>query len=116
MNARIEKLLAECERSRGASPEAISKAIELLGVPLPGDYLDLIAATNGVEGVVGEGYLALYNIEWLPEANSDTPYREYAAGVVIFAGDGGAKRFVLIQVSLHQYISRPRWALGTKRI
>ena len=111
MNDRVDELLAQSNRPPGASPTTIAKVTGELGVPLPDDYLRLIAASNGVEGFVGESYLAVWPIEELPELNASSMYEEYADGVVLFGSNGGNEGFAMVtSVDPPAYIAVPMGA------
>ena len=60
---------------------------------MPQEYLDLLAAANGGEGLVGDQYVILTPSEEIWADNDDIGVSEYAPGFVVFGGDGAEELF-----------------------
>jgi hypothetical protein len=111
VNDRVDELLSQCKRLPGASPATITRVAEELGVPLPEDYTRVIAASNGVEGFVGENYLMVYPIEELPIYNAEGIYDAFASGVIVFGSNGGGEAFAVVtSANPPLYIAAPMGA------
>ena len=63
MDAHIAELTVKCVFRHGASAEALKALSKVVSVELPGDYLELMACTDGLEGFVGSNYLSLWPSE-----------------------------------------------------
>lgn len=83
------------EQTDGASVADIATCQEQLGVNFPVDLAAFLARSNGAEGSVGDGYLAIYAIEAMVELNEiwweAWPDRRFVA----FASDGGGETYAL---------------------
>jgi hypothetical protein len=80
-----ERLLAALARRAPADPEAIARLIERSGAKLPDEYLTFLAASDGGEADVGEGWLEIWPIARVLDELESGPHYE---GVVLFGGDG----------------------------
>ena len=60
---------------------------------MPQEYLDLLAAANGGDGMVGNQYVTLTPCEGIWTDNDDLGVSEYAPGFVVFGGDGAEELF-----------------------
>jgi cell wall assembly regulator SMI1 len=63
------RLLASFETVAPATEEAVSAAQAQLGVRLPVDYVEFLYCSNGGEGIIGETYLMLWQVEDLAKLN-----------------------------------------------
>lgn len=83
------------EQTDGASVADIATCQEQLGVNFPVDLVAFLARSNGAEGSVGDGYLAIYSVDEMVEFNElwweAWPDRRFVA----FASDGGGETYAL---------------------
>jgi hypothetical protein len=80
----VEQLLAQVSR-RPPDTAAQGRLVDAAGVPLPEDYLAFMAASDGGDGDVGDGWIEVWPVsQVLSELDSGSRYE----GVMLFAGDG----------------------------
>jgi hypothetical protein len=85
MDEELRQLVSDLSTRPPGDVEALAAAAGAHGVELPDDYLELMEATDGALGAVGEHYIELWPVqEVLETALGETPYE----GVLLFAGDG----------------------------
>ncbi len=72
-----------------AAAESVQETVEELG--LPNDYAELLVATNGGAGFVGEEYVVLFRAEELVELNSNYKIDEFFPGIVLIGNSGGSE-------------------------
>ncbi len=80
-------------RNEPVTPASLQKCEMDLQVSLRDDYRAFMLQCNGGEGVIGQGYLALWTIEELADLNRDYEVEESAPGLVVFGSDGGGEAF-----------------------
>ncbi len=89
----LRSLAEGLELNAGAPAEAIAAVQAALGGTFPEDYVAFLRESNGAEGLIGDGYLALFPIEELVKLN------EFCEGwpdrhLVQFGSDGGGESYV----------------------
>ena len=96
--ARIEQLLASCEKQPPCHAPA--------GLSL-GDYADVLAKHNGLEGLVGsEKYLQLWRAEDIVGLNAAYHVQDFAPGIDLIGTDGGDTGYGIETVT-KRYVSVP---------
>ncbi len=93
MPLNLPRLLRHFRANPPAAAEAIDKAQALLGVSLPGQYIELLSTADGGDGFVGGGYLILWRIGELAALNDAYEVRRHAPGLLLFASDGCGDAF-----------------------
>ncbi len=86
MNPRVFSLLKRCTMRPGAGPPELDRIQRAIGMRLPDDYLELVQESDGVEGFVGDNYLAIWPVEHIltyRKLCDDTPF-------IVFFGSNGA--------------------------
>lgn len=90
--------LAGLQRCEGASQQAIDAIEQYFEIRLPDDYRVFLAASNGIEGFLGEGgYLSLYSAEDVVELSGIGCIKEFAPGFLMVGSDGGGELFGLLK-------------------
>lgn len=96
--ARIEHLLASCEKQ---PPSHTLPDLSL------GDYADILARYNGLEGFIGsEQYLQLWKAEEIVSLNAAYHVQDFAPGIVLVGTNGGDTGFGIEAATKH-YVSVP---------
>ena len=86
----LPQLLMQCDRRDGATDEAIGHAEHALGRELPDDYKQVLSASDGLEGFIGEdAYLTLWPTSDLASLNEAYVVSELAPGLTLLGTDGG---------------------------
>lgn len=97
MNAEINNLLLDCHHNDGASKEEIELLIKSVAKPLPAEYLQLLAMSNGLEGVVGKSELMLYNVKMLLVLCAECNFYEaYAPNIMTIGSNGEGENFGIV--------------------
>ncbi len=87
-------LLEKFQRNAPARISDIRQFEMTLGRSLPADYTAFLLYANGGEGWVGDnGYIRLWRLEEILEANKGYGFDEFAPGLLAFASDGGGEAF-----------------------
>jgi hypothetical protein len=86
MEQRLLDLVAGCSLNPGAPEDALETLTRTLGLRLPADYLSLMSYSNGLEGFVGENYLALWAVE---RVRAYGVYEDLPSFVFIGSNGGG---------------------------
>lgn len=60
---------------------------------IPGDYLVMLTKYHGGAGLLGDGYIDLWEPEEIKASNEDYQVQEFAPGFTIFGSDGGDTAF-----------------------
>ena len=90
MDEQIDQIISALTKNPGATEDSINSLNELSNNRLPVSYLQLMAATNGLEGFVGEeAYLMLWPAEKIHELNESYAVDEFAPGLLLFGSNGG---------------------------
>jgi hypothetical protein len=76
-----------------ATKEQIELAQEKLGVVFPARYVDFLLKSDGYEGLIGQAYIALWNIDDIVKRNEGYAVKEFAPHLVLFGSDGGDEAF-----------------------
>ncbi len=80
----------ECETTDPRDVAETLKEVEAkLKVSFPDDYINFITVCNGGEGIVGNSYLAMWDVKELVSLNEDYGVAEFAPWIVLFGGNGG---------------------------
>lgn len=96
--ARIEHLLASCEKQ---PPSRAPASLSL------GDYEDVLARYNGLEGFVGsDQYLQLWKAEDIVGLNAAYHVADFAPGIDLIGTDGGDTGYG-IEATTRHYVSVP---------
>lgn len=105
--ARIEHLLASCEKQ----PPSHAPAVLSLG-----DYADVLARYNGLEGFVGsEQYLQLWKVEDVVGLNAAYHVQDFAPGINLIGTDGGDTGYG-IEAATKRYVSVPLVGLSRNAV
>ncbi|MFN5028099.1 MAG: SMI1/KNR4 family protein [Burkholderiales bacterium] len=100
------RLLASFETVAPAAEAAVSRAQAQLNMRLPADYVEFLYWSNGGEGIIGETYLMLWQVEDLAKLNIAYEVEEYAAGLLLFGSNGGGEAFAFDTQKLHWEVVR----------
>lgn len=85
MDDELQKLVSQLiPGPRPGDLEALRALAASCSIRLPADYLDYMASSNGGEGPVGDGWIALWPV-WEIVDHQPTNYEDFLA----FAGNGG---------------------------
>jgi hypothetical protein len=96
--SRIEQLLASCEK------QPPSRALVDMSL---GDYADVLARYNGLEGFVGsEQYLQLWKAEDIVGLNAAYHVQDFVPGTNLIGTDGGDTGYG-VEAATSQYVSVP---------
>lgn len=94
MSSKFEKLLGEnFNGNESAAADQIAAAERSLGKTLSPDFREFLQLTNGGEGMIGENYVMLWNIEELGQYNESYQVNQYAPGLLLFGSDGGGEGY-----------------------
>lgn len=81
--------LQHCAMGTPGEPAEIEAISRSLSVPLPAEYVGLLASANGIVGRCGESYLQLWQVEQIAELNVAYDVASFAPGLVLIGSDGG---------------------------
>jgi hypothetical protein len=84
--------VAECQAP--ATLEEVQTAQAELPVVLPGEYLELLACSNGLVGNATPN-VTLYSLADLPERNLTYEVHQYAPSLLLIGDDGGGRGIFL---------------------
>ena len=92
----VRTLLSNCTCNPPATQAQCSELADVLGVQLPNDFERFLQIMNGAEGPVGNhAYLALMDVDSIPDANKDLGLRPVEPGDDPRSdGSGGLERCV----------------------
>jgi hypothetical protein len=91
---KFEQLLEKFDKNAPASISDIRQFEMTLGRPLSADYTAFLLYANGGEGWVGDnGYISLWPLEEILEANKSCGFDEFAPHLLAFGSDGGGEAF-----------------------
>lgn len=93
MENRLEKLIGELELNPGAPQELLMEVQFTLGVTFPDQYLLFMSKSNGAEGPLGKGYLALWTAEELAPLNEGYAVSQFAPGLLLFGSSRGGMAY-----------------------
>lgn len=86
----FESALRHCTLNSPATEKRIIALENVIGVPLPQAYRNLLLRSNGLEGFVGtHSYLVLWPVEQIAELNDAYVVSEFAPGLLLIGTDGG---------------------------
>jgi hypothetical protein len=94
MSPKLQTLCALLQNAPPASPEAIAALEATIGKPIPADYRDFLLASNGGEGVIAGGTLALRLLPVEEIAVSTAAYG-FEEGLWHLGGDGAGTALLL---------------------
>ncbi|MEK6703435.1 MAG: SMI1/KNR4 family protein [Planctomycetota bacterium] len=103
---RIEQLCHVLGWRPSAADVDVAAIESALGLPLPLDYQDFLATTDGFEGIIGEVYLVLLGPTELVAANARASIAEFHPAHVLIGGNGAGEWF-LIDTNTGQYVMVP---------
>lgn len=66
---------------------------DVMGIPLPEDYLTFMKKHNGGEGEAAESYIVLYPLEELEEMNEAYAFQEDLPGHILIGSDGADEMY-----------------------
>ncbi|HEY8602207.1 MAG TPA: SMI1/KNR4 family protein [Thermomicrobiales bacterium] len=89
MDALIRRIKHAWYKEPGATLEQVRHVEEILGFPLPEDYIQFILWSNGGEGELGKMYLSLWKVEDLIETSDTYLIRHYLPDCIGIGTDGG---------------------------
>lgn len=87
------EMWTEFKANAPADLATIKRVEEELGFRLPEDFVRFLQRMNGGEGMVGEIYLSLWQVEDLLRRNKAYRADEAAPGFLIFGSDGADEAF-----------------------
>lgn len=86
----IARVTRAMTRQAGTDMTTVSRVADALGVRFPMDYTRFLLESNGAEGPIGgDGYLILWPIERVAEAQREYEVDQRAPGLVLFGSSGG---------------------------
>ena len=92
--AELTRLAHQLPTAELANHDLLVEAGRTLDVEWPAEYVALVSAHNGAEGVVGDWLLVLTRVEDLVEQNSPQVI-EFFPGLVVIGGDGGGEALAI---------------------
>ena len=88
----------------GATPEAIARVEQSLGIPLPQDYRDFLGFSDGFNGEVNGHYLVLWGTGELADLARGYDLLPVRPGQLLIGSNGGPTAF---GITAQGYISLP---------
>ena len=70
MNSTVSEIISSLYKNENLSPEEFSSYVSKLDFKYPQDYLDIIKEYNGIEGQLGNSYIAIWPTDEVMEVNS----------------------------------------------
>lgn len=92
MTLKIKEYFRNTKLDSSITEKYIDIYEEKLGVNLPSDYKEFLLFSNGIEGFIGESYLALFRLEDLLFVHQTT--KKDAPNLLVIGTDGGGTDFV----------------------
>ncbi|WP_298717641.1 SMI1/KNR4 family protein [Chitinophaga sp.] len=90
MDAIVSQLTANVEPNEILDEIAAQQILKEMDFAVPADYVEYMFLKNGGEGAIGEeGYIRLWMLQELMEANQDYAVQEFAPGLFLIGSDGG---------------------------
>jgi hypothetical protein len=89
----VLELLEALDSRRPASPVDLRAAATAFGISWPPWYEQLMGATDGGEGWIGESFVQIDSVADMISRNRQLEVDELAPGLVLFGGDGGGEAF-----------------------
>lgn len=92
MTLKIKEYFRNTKTDSSINEESINTYEQKLGINLPSEYKEFLLFSNGIEGFVGESYLALFRLEDLLLVHQTT--KKDAPNLLVIGTDGGGTDFV----------------------
>ncbi len=90
MNETILQLTSAFDSNEVLKEIDAQRIFEEINIVFPEDYVEYMLKKNGGEGAIGEeGYMRLWMLQELIEANEDYAVQEFAPGLFLIGSDGG---------------------------
>lgn len=95
MNELLATRFEGFEGKEGASPEAVAKIDEVFDRKLPAELREILLASDGLGGVIGDHELQIWSAEEIIAYNRANEVQKYCPAFLMFGSDGGGETYTL---------------------
>lgn len=95
MNESLAARFEGFEGKEGASPETVAKIEEVFSRKLPAELREILLASDGLGGVIGDHELQIWSAEEIVAYNRANEVQKYFPAFLMFGSDGGGETYTL---------------------